>query len=126
MSSPIVRAPRLVVVGYGFAGRAFHSYLVSLVPGLVLAGIVSRNPETGAKIQADRPGIKVYDTLEATLADPDVDGVVLATPHDTHHPYALAALAAGKHVITDKPMCLSLAQCREMFDAAERANRHLL
>lgn len=119
------RNPRLVVVGYGYAGRSFHCYLISLVPGLTLHGVMTRNPETQAKVRSERPGVKVYASLEEVLGDDEVDAVVLATPHDTHAPYALAALRAGKHVVTDKPMCLTLAEARAMYAAAESARRHL-
>jgi len=117
---------RLAVVGYGFAGRSFHSYLIGLVPGLELRGVVSRSGETRAKVLAEHPGAVAYASLEEALADGEVDAVVVATPHDTHHPYSLAALRAGKHVVTDKPMCLNLREAREVYAAAEAAGREVM
>jgi predicted dehydrogenase len=118
--------PRLAVIGYGFAGRSFHSYLISLTPTLRLHSITVRDPEKRAKATAEHPTARLYSTFEETLADPDVDVIVLGTPHATHHPLTLQALAAGKHVITDKPIALTAAQTREMYTAARAANRHLL
>lgn len=118
--------PRLAIVGYGSAGRNFHGYLLSLCPALTVRGFVSRTPETRAKILAEQPGKIAYASLEEALADGDVDGVVLASPHDTHHPYAIQAFRAGKHVITDKPVALTLVQLDEMYAAADAAGKQLL
>ena len=122
---PALPAPvRAVVIGYGFAGRAFHSYLIGLTPGMELRGVASREAATRARIVAER-ACHAYDDLDAVLADPDVDLVVLATPSKSHAAQAIAALEAGKHVVTDKVMCLSLAECDAMLAAAERADRVL-
>jgi len=116
---------RTVVIGYGFAGRSFHSYLVERAPGLTLHGVAGRDPEKRARLAAERPDAKAYETFEDALADPDVDLVVLATPNSTHCDLAVAALEAGKHVVSDKVMCLSLAECRRMLEAANRHQRLL-
>ena len=116
--------PRVVVIGYGYAGRNFHSYLISLAPGLTLHGIASRNPEVRARIVAER-GCRAYDTFESVLTDPDVDLVVLATPNHTHAGLAVQALEAGKHVVTDKVMCLNTAECDRMLAAAAKTGKLL-
>lgn len=120
VSSPV----RVAIVGYGFAGKSFHAYLVGLVPEMVLRGIVSRNPETREKIIAEK-GCIAYETPEEAFADPEVDLVILATPSSTHCELTMAAANAGKHVVTDKIMCLSRAECDSMLEAAER-NKVLL
>ncbi|MFW6189819.1 MAG: Gfo/Idh/MocA family protein [Planctomycetota bacterium] len=116
--------PKVVVIGYGFAGKSFHSYLIGLAPGLDLHGISSRSEETRQKIREER-GCRAYSGFEQVLGDPEVDLVVLATPHDLHCEQAVRALDAGKHVVTDKPMCTSLEQCDRMIEAAERNDRLL-
>ncbi len=116
--------PRAVVIGYGFAGRCFHSYLIGITPGLSLHGVASRNPETREKIVAER-GCRAYASFEEVLEDPEVDLVVLATPNAVHAEQAIAALEAGKHVVSDKVMCLTLADCDRMIAAAERAGKLL-
>ena len=57
---------RTAVIGYGFAGRSFHAYLVGLTTGLRLHGIASRNPETREKIEA-RGDCKAYESFEAAI-----------------------------------------------------------
>lgn len=116
--------PRAVVIGYGFAGRSFHSYLIGLDSGVVLHGIASRSAETRQRAAAER-GCKTYPSFEAVLEDPAVDLVTLATPNNTHCELAVRALDAGKHVVSDKVMALDLTECDRMI-AAARYNRRLL
>ncbi len=115
---------RTAVIGYGFAGRSFHSYLIGLAPGLTLQGIASRDPQTREQISAER-GCHAYETFEAVIEDPAIDLVVLATPNHTHADLAVRALHAGKHVVSDKVMCLTLADCDRMIEAAKSNNRFL-
>ncbi len=119
-----MRPFNVAVIGYGFAGRCFHSYLIGLVPGLKLHGIASRDPQTRERIVRDRHCI-AYDSLDDVLKDDAVDLVVLASPSAVHCKQAVAALDAGKNVVTDKIMCLNLAECDQMIAAAER-NQKLL
>jgi scyllo-inositol 2-dehydrogenase (NADP+) len=113
--------PNAVVIGYGYAGRAFHSYLVGLEENLSLHGVCSRNAETRERIEQER-GCTAYESFEQVLADADVDLVILASPNDVHASQAIAAMDAGKHVVTDKPMCLRLQDGDAMIAAAERNN----
>ncbi|MBB3857551.1 putative dehydrogenase [Xanthomonas arboricola] len=110
----------LAVVGYGYVGRTFHAPLIAGTPGLALHSVVSSKPQ---QVQADFPDVAVLADLETALADPALDAVVLATPNQTHAPYALQALAAGKHVLVDKPFALDAAQAREVVAAAAAAGR---
>ncbi|RBD09391.1 oxidoreductase, partial [Xanthomonas oryzae pv. oryzae] len=110
----------LAVVGYGYVGRTFHAPLIASTPGLQLHSVVSSKPQ---QPQADFPGINVVADLDSALADPALDAVVLATPNQTHAPFALQALAAGKHVLVDKPFALDVAQAQQMVDAANAAGR---
>ena len=114
----------MAVIGYGFWGRAAHAPLVQLAPALELRGVASSDAARRTQIETDL-GCRAYASFDETIADPDVDVVVLATPTYTHAPLAIAALNAGKHVVTDKAMCLSLAECDAMIEAA-RANDKLL
>lgn len=116
--------PKTVVVGYGYAGRAFHAYLIGLAEGLDLYGIASRREEVRREVETEL-GLKAFAGLDEVLEDPNVDLVVIATPNDTHAPYAIQAMDAGKHVVVDKPMSLTVSEADAMIDAARR-NRVLL
>jgi predicted dehydrogenase len=67
--------------------------------------------------------IRVTDSLDEVLADPRIEAVAIATPSSTHHSIALRALAAGKHVLIEKPLAPSLAEAEEIVAAGEAAGR---
>ncbi|HET6383524.1 MAG TPA: Gfo/Idh/MocA family oxidoreductase [Armatimonadota bacterium] len=108
------------IVGYGFAGRGFHAYLVDQEPGLELRGVFVRNEERRRRAASDRP-VRVYDSYEEMLEDPAIELVILATPHDVHAEQAIQALDAGKNVVTDKIIAMNLDEARRMAAAAERS-----
>ena len=107
------------IVGYGFAGRRFHAYLVPFAQGLQLYAIATRDPERQRQAREEQ-SCNVVATLDDLLADPNVQLVVLATPHDTHHDLAVQAMEAGRHVVTDKVMCLSVAEADDMIAVSQR------
>ncbi len=108
------------LVGYGLGGRVFHAPLIGLAGGLRLSAICSRTEERRAQAAAEIPGVETYADYDALLGDPSIDLVVLATPHDTRAPMAIQAMDAGKHLVTDKVMCLSEAEALEMIRASTR------
>lgn len=71
-------------------------------------------------------GIRSYGRPEELIADPDVDAVLIALPTPLHAPVAIAALEAGKHVLTEKPMAYRPGECTRMIDAARQADRTLM
>jgi len=107
------------LVGYGFAGRGFHSYLINRVPELKLAAVAVRSPERRAQAERDH-GVATFATVADLLARGGVDLVVLATPHDTHASLAIEAMSAGKHVVTDKVMCMNTREADAMIEASRR------
>ncbi len=111
---------RLGVVGYGVGGRIFHTPFVEAAPGITLTGVVTRSPDRRADVAADWPGVEAFDSLSALLAV-GVDAVTITTPPDTHHDLALEAIAAGVHVLVDKPFAPTAAEAREMVQAADEA-----
>lgn len=107
--------PNVALVGFGYAGQTFHAPLISACPDLRLHTVVTRNPEA---VRAAWPEVRAVAAIEAVLADPEIDLVVLATPNALHAPHARAALAADKAVVIDKPFALSLAEARGVADLA--------
>ena len=95
----------VAVAAYGSASRVFHVPLLQTIPGLVLRAVVSLRPDA---VSAALPQVKVLPDFAALCADPDVELVVIPTPNDTHAPLAAQALAAGKHVVVDKPFTLTV------------------
>lgn len=93
--------------------------------------VYSRDPGRGRAFAAETGIPKAYASLEALLADPAIDAVYVASTNERHHAEVLAAAAAGRHVLCDKPLAMSLDHGREMVEACERAgvvfavNHHL-
>lgn len=114
----------VAVIGYGFAGRSFHSYLVHQAEGLRLYAVASRDEGRRRRAEAEH-GVHTYADVDALLADPEVDLVVVATPHNTHADLAIRSLQAGKHVVTDKVMAMNTAECDAMIAASRQAGKLL-
>lgn len=104
------------LIGYGFAGKTLHAPLINATPGLRLAAVSSRD---AGKVHGDLPTLKVVTEPGAVINDPAVDLVVIPTPNETHFPLAKQALAAGKHVVVDKPFTVTLSQAYELKQLAE-------
>ncbi len=113
------------IVGYGLAGRIFHKMLIEATPGLTITAIAARSPETLQRAQAENPDAAILPRFEDLVDHPNVDLVVLATPHHVHCEQAVAVLDAGKPVVVDKIMCRSVAEADAMISAADRAGKLL-
>ncbi len=107
------------LVGYGLAGKVFHTPLYNAA-GITLVAVASSDSE---KVHADHPGVAVHPTAAALFHDRQVELVVLASPSFTHAPLMLEALAAGKHVLSDKPFTATVAEADAVIAAAEKADR---
>jgi predicted dehydrogenase len=112
----------VALVGYGGAGRIFHAPLITGVPGLTLACIVTRQKESVAQ---DWPQTICVATAAEAFADVSIDLVVIATPNASHFELAKSALLAGKHVVVDKPCTVTLAETDALLDLARAQGRVL-
>ncbi len=109
----------VVVVGYGSAhGRGHHhANWARETEGMKLVGVCEPDPERRA-LAAETEEVPTYESIDQVVADDKVDMVALITPHDTHAPLAIQAMNAGKHVITEKPMCVTVKEADAMIAAA--------
>jgi predicted dehydrogenase len=108
------------LVGPGFVG-AHHIDAVRRL-GFVDIVAVAASSEESARRKADALGVpKAYGSAEALAADPDVDVVHNTTPNHLHTPVIMAALARGKHVVSDKPLAVDAGEARALLDAATKA-----
>jgi predicted dehydrogenase len=89
--------------------------------------VVANHREETARAFAERHGIPAVTTDWAAVAmDPSIDAVVIATPNALHAPQAIAALDAGKHVLVEKPMAVSVSECDAMIKAAKGSGASLM
>src|SRR5437588_7553079 len=116
---PELTEPRAAVVGTGFIGVVHVDSLRRL--GIEVVGVVGSSPERarakGGAVALPDP----YESFEAMLADERVDVVHLTTPNNLHYPQVKAVLAAGKHVVCEKPLALDSAQSAELLELAGRS-----
>ncbi|HIQ20339.1 MAG TPA: Gfo/Idh/MocA family oxidoreductase [Planctomycetes bacterium] len=113
-------AVRWGVIGLGFFGEV-HAETLARMPGIELAALCTRRPDRLAEV-ADRFGVsRRYTDYRQLLDDPGVHVVSVTTHVDDHCPIAVDALASGKHVLLEKPMAATLADCDRILEAAAGA-----
>lgn len=114
------------IIGVGDVTEVKANAAIFEVPGLSrLVHVMRRTPEL-ARDYAVRHGVPRWSAdAQAVIDDPEVDLVYVATPTSSHAEYTLAALAAGKHVLVEKPIAMDAAQAEAMVAAAEQAGRKL-
>lgn len=110
----------VAIIGYGGQGgwHASHALKSDVIS---LAGIF--DIKESRQEAARQAGIKAYDSFEAVLADKNVDIVVCATPNDVHKEIVIKALEAGKNVVCEKPVALSVSDFDDMCEAAKKAGK---
>jgi 1,5-anhydro-D-fructose reductase (1,5-anhydro-D-mannitol-forming) len=117
-------------VRWAFIGAGRHAELwiapaIERAANAVAVGAWSRQREN-AEAFAGRHDIgRVYGSLDEAVADPEVDAVFISTPNSFHAAHSIAALEAGKHVLVEKPMAVSLDEAQAMVAAARAADRQL-
>jgi phthalate 4,5-cis-dihydrodiol dehydrogenase len=118
---------RKLRIGVAGLGRAFTVMLPTFTtdPRVALVAAADPRPEARARFAADFPA-RIYATVEALCADPDVEIVYVATPHQYHAQHAMLAAGHGKHVLVEKPMAVALGDCAAMIAAAQQAGVHLI
>lgn len=118
-------------VRWGVIGCGQISY-DRMMPALEMAGnselVALFDPDTSRleRAHAKAPQARTYPTIETFLADEDIQAVYVATPNHLHTEQTVAAAAAGKHILVEKPMALDATQGREMVEAAHRAGVKLM
>ncbi len=112
------------IVGAGFIADS-HAQAAAAHPHLRVAAVHDVSPGAAAGLAA-KYGARVHDSLASLLTDPAVDIVVLGTPNDTHALLALQVAAAGKHLLLEKPLALTVADAEAVTSAFHRAGLILL
>lgn len=108
------------VVGCGMIAR-FHARALAEVPGAKLVALVSRHEANARTVaEAVENPCAIYSDLKPALARRDVDVVIVTTPSGAHLEPAVAAAEAGKHVVVEKPLEITLERCDRIIDACDR------
>ena len=118
------RVLRLGVVGLG---RAFTLMLPTFLHDSRVKLVGATDPIAGARKQFEKDfGAPSHESVEALCANPAVEALYIASPHQFHATHVCQAASFGKHVMVEKPMALSLEECSRMIDATQRAGVQLI
>ena len=119
--------PARLKLGVAGLGRAFSLMVPTFAADARVELVAAADPRAEARRRFEREfGGRTFDSVEALCADPTVDVVYVATPHQLHAEHARAAATRGKHVLVEKPMALTLEDCRAMIAAARSAGVRLV
>ena len=115
-------AGRVLRVGVAGLGRAFTLTLPTLVADQRVRVVAAADPRAEARARFEAQfAATAHASVEALCADAAVDVVYIATPHELHAEHACIAASRGKHVLVEKPIAVTLAECDAMIEAAARA-----
>jgi scyllo-inositol 2-dehydrogenase (NADP+) len=121
------RAIKTAVIGYGgaFGMGKRHLAYAQETPGLTPAAACDVDPARTRAAAEDFPGIQTFNTAADLLAHSECELVTVITPHNSHAELAIRCLQAGRHVIVEKPMCITVEEADAMMAAAKRHKRML-
>ncbi|MXQ06545.1 Gfo/Idh/MocA family oxidoreductase [Alphaproteobacteria bacterium GH1-50] len=117
MTDPI----RWGVLGAAKFAQNYMAPAIHQAGNAVLAGLATSSPDKAAPFAAMAPGLRVFDDYDALLADPDIDAVYVPLPNHLHVEWTLKALAAGKPVLTEKPIALTEDEFDSLIAARDKA-----
>jgi len=118
------RPLRVAMLGYGAIGFE-HGTAINAVAGLEYALVCDRNEARLDQALQAFPGVQTCLDASQVADDPDIDLVIVSTPPNTHAPLALQMLRASKHVVVEKPFCLTTTEADEMIELARERQRVL-
>ena len=107
---------KTALLSFGMSGKVFHAPFLQVHEGFDLYAVWERSKNEAEKLY---PGIKTYRTLEELLADEAIELVVVNTPNSTHFEYTQKALAAGKHVVVEKPFVVRSEEAAPLMALAK-------
>ncbi len=110
------------LLSYGMSGEVFHAPLLMVNHGFNLSAVVQRKSDTAHQ---HYPSIKVVPSVDDIFQDPEVELVIVNTPNETHFPFAVKALEAGKHVVVEKPFTVTVREANELIELAKKKNKIL-
>ncbi len=116
---------RVGIIGCGKIAQVRHLPEYAANPNAEIVAFYDKNMKRAQDMAAQYGG-KVYDSFYELVDDPNVDAVSICVENRSHAEICTAALYAGKHVLCEKPMAVTLAECESMVAAAERNGRHLM
>jgi hypothetical protein len=119
------RTLEVALLGYAQSMGKAHGLGIEATAGLKMSAICDLDQQRLAQAQYDFPQVKTSDSAKALAEDPEVDLVIVATPPNSHANLSLQMMAAGKHVVCEKPLAISGKETAAMVEMAEKQQVHL-
>jgi myo-inositol 2-dehydrogenase/D-chiro-inositol 1-dehydrogenase len=116
-SLPPAPLVRFGLIGYGAWG-GHHARALAQAPGAELTAVAARTAESRDRARADHPSVRVYSDYTELLRREELDAIDVVLPSHLHHAAARAALEAGRHVLLEKPMALTVGHCDDLIELA--------
>lgn len=115
------------IIGYGgaFNMGLHHSNSINAVKGMTVVAVCDVDKARTAQAELDLPGVRTYNDVKDLLQDEGVDLCVVILPHNLHAEVCIACSKAGKHVVVEKPMCITVKEATAMIEAAKKAHKVL-
>ena len=107
---------RTAIAGFGLSGKIFQAPFIHADPNFELKKVYERKTE---RAKEEHPDVQIVRSFEELLTD-DIDLVIISTPNDTHVPFAKQAMAAGKHVVVEKPVAATSTEAAELCAFAKK------
>ncbi len=117
----MTEAVRWGILGAAKFARQHMGPAINAANGAVLAGLATSDPAKAEPFAAIAPGLKVYGSYDALLADPDIDAVYVPLPNHVHVEWTKACLDAGKPVLCEKPIAMEAAEIDELIEARDQS-----
>jgi scyllo-inositol 2-dehydrogenase (NADP+) len=119
MSSTIITG----LMAYGMSGRVFHAPFIALNQGFRLKAVMERHEKKAA---ADHPEIISYNNIDELLNDDEIELIIVNTPGSTHFELATKVLSARKHVLIEKPISVTSAETKALYDLGRKVGKHVM
>jgi myo-inositol 2-dehydrogenase / D-chiro-inositol 1-dehydrogenase len=115
---------RFGLIGYGAWG-SHHAAAITKTQGAALCAVAARTPESRAKAEAAHPEVKTYADYAELLQREELDVIDIVLPSNLHHQVARAALKAGRHVLLEKPLAITVRDCTDLVSVARDQGKML-
>lgn len=112
-------AIRWGILGAAKFAREHMGPAIANARGAELVALATRDPENAGPFREFAPGLRVHTSYDDLLADPEIDAVYVPLPNDMHTPWAIKALDAGKHVLVEKPVSMTVAEVDQLIAARD-------
>lgn len=118
----MIKPIKTALLSYGMSGEVFHAPLLITNPGFDLSSVVQRHANSANQ---HYPTVNVIRAVDEVIQDPSIELVIVNTPNETHFPFAMKALEAGKHVVVEKPFTVTVSEANELIEFSKKKNKIL-